>query len=263
MGSAAGDADRAEELLLASSCPAAAIDMRKRKGHWERALELAEQLEPHAVGSLLLLRAQGLEAEGQAEAALAVYQQALTAPDLNAAAGSSTAAADCQGGLARCSIAAGEVERGMQLAVESDSPELLLQCAELLEGQQQAMQVREAGGARRQTWHSQFVLCWAVTSCEPLAPARCLLCEVSFGKLSQLPVLVSLPAFALPLQAGQLHARAEQYERAAELLLSFREFALLDGVMGHAGSPDLWLRYAQAKEGEWTFEAVILGVRGL
>ena len=80
MGSAAGDADRAEALLLASSCPAAAIDLRKQLGHWERALELAEQLEPHAVGSLALLRAQGLEADGHVEAALAIYQQAFEAP---------------------------------------------------------------------------------------------------------------------------------------------------------------------------------------
>ena len=143
MGSAAGDADRAEALLLASSCPAAAFDMRKQLGHWERALELAEQLEPHAVGSLALLRAQGLEADGQVEAALAMYQQAFEAPDLDAAAGGSTVATDCQGGMARCSIMAGDLERGMQLAAGSGSRELLLQCAELLEGQQQAMQVRQ------------------------------------------------------------------------------------------------------------------------
>ena len=148
---AAGDADRAEELLLASSCSAAAIDMRKQLGHWERALELAEQLELHAVGSLALLRAQALEADGQVEAALALYQQALDAPDLSAAAGGSAAAADCRGGVARCSIVAGEVERGMQVAADSGSRELLVQCAELLEGQQQTMQVSEAQGARRQT----------------------------------------------------------------------------------------------------------------
>ena len=65
------------------------------------------------------------------------------------------------------------------------------------------------------------------------------------------------PCIALILQAGQLYAQAEQYERAAELFLSCREFALLDGVMGHAGSPDLWLRSAQAKEGEWALEAIV------
>lgn len=144
---AAGDADRAEELLLSSSCPAAAIDMRKQLGQWERALELAEQLEPLAVGSLALLRAQALEAEGQVDAALAAYQQALEAPDLSAAAAGdsaagATAAADCWAGVARCSILAGEAERGMAVAAGSGSRELLLECAELLEGQQQAMQVR-------------------------------------------------------------------------------------------------------------------------
>jgi hypothetical protein len=62
---AAGDADRAEELLLGSCRPAAAIEAATRAGRWERALELAETLEPHAVGGLALLRAQALEAEGQ------------------------------------------------------------------------------------------------------------------------------------------------------------------------------------------------------
>lgn len=50
--------------------------------------------------------------------------------------------------------------------------------------------------------------------------------------------------------AGQLCALAGQHDRAARLFLGAREFALLDGVMAHAGSPALWLQYAQAKEGE-------------
>lgn len=61
----AGDADRAEQLLLASLRPSAAIELRRGLGHWERALELAEHLEPHALGGLALLRAQAMEAEGQ------------------------------------------------------------------------------------------------------------------------------------------------------------------------------------------------------
>ncbi len=60
-----GDADRTEQLLLASSHPSAAIELRRGLGHWERALELAEHLEPHALGGLALLRAQAMEAEGQ------------------------------------------------------------------------------------------------------------------------------------------------------------------------------------------------------
>lgn len=63
--SIAGDADRAEQLLLASSRPSAAIELRRELGHWERAVELAEHLEPHALGGLALLRAQAMEAEGQ------------------------------------------------------------------------------------------------------------------------------------------------------------------------------------------------------
>lgn len=221
----AGDADRAEALLLASSCSSAAIEMRRGLGHFERALELAEHLEPHAVGGLALLRGQALEAEGQVragalgrgwgggcwavwrecrltmtrlfeseasgsregapccialiswlaceaalalqwlplpsparpampnahpcpcpqvEAALATYQQALSAPDLTLSSGLEGAAerhAQCMAGLARCSILAGDVERGVELAAAAGAPELLLQCAELLETQEQPKQV--------------------------------------------------------------------------------------------------------------------------
>ncbi len=131
----------------------------------------------------------------QAEAAAALYRQALAAPDLAASGGAVSPdvlqrRADCTAGLARCSILLGEVERGMELAAASGSSPLLLQCAALLEGQ----------GA---------------------------------GKA-----------------AGQLFALAGQHDRAAQLFLRAREFALLDGVMAHAGSPALWLQYAQAKEGE-------------
>ncbi|KAL4434272.1 hypothetical protein ABPG75_000713 [Micractinium tetrahymenae] len=188
-----GDADRAEQLLLASSQPTAAIEMRKQQGQWERALALAEQLEPGAVGGMAALRATALEAEGQVEAATALYQQALAAPDLAASGGAISAdvlqrRADCTAGLARCSILLGDAERGMELAAASGSAPLLLQCAALLEGQQ-------AGKA-----------------------------------------------------AGQLYALAGQHDKAAQLFLRAREFALLDGVMAHAGSPALWLQYAQAKE---------------
>jgi len=61
----AGDCDRAEQLLLASSRPSAAIEMRKQQGHWDRAIALAEHLEPQAVGGMAALRAAALEAEGQ------------------------------------------------------------------------------------------------------------------------------------------------------------------------------------------------------
>ena len=64
----AGDADHAEQLLLASSRPGAAVELRRQLGHWERALELAQHLEPQAVGGLAALHAQGLEAEGQVRA---------------------------------------------------------------------------------------------------------------------------------------------------------------------------------------------------
>lgn len=113
--------------------------MRAGLGHWERAVELAEHLEPHAVGHLALLNAQAAEAEGQTEAALAAYQRALSAPDLTLSSGVPGAAerrATCQAGVARCCILAGDAERGVELALADGSEALLLQCARLLEREQ-------------------------------------------------------------------------------------------------------------------------------
>ena len=285
----AGDAERAEQLLLASSRPSAAIEMRRGLGHWERALELAEHLEPHALGGLALLRAQALETEGQVgaggaagvavrcwlavalataalqhglgsactaqmlaripnrspaiasalpqvEAALGAYEQALAAPDLTVSSGvpgAAERAAEARAGLARCAILLGDVERGMELAAAGGSRELLLQCAQLLEGEGRA---KEVGGG--------------VAGCEP--GLACWVAMKSWRQSSGVQFISKWPPTCAPQpipQAGQLFARAGEAERAARLFLACREFVLLDGVMEHAGSPALWLQYAQAKEG--------------
>ncbi|EFN57870.1 hypothetical protein CHLNCDRAFT_143342, partial [Chlorella variabilis] len=194
-----GDPDRAEQLLLSSSRPTAAIEVRRQLGHWDRAIELAEELEPHAVGSLSLLRAQALEADGQVGAAMALYQQAVAEPDLvtGGAAAAYQRRAECEAGMARCSILLGDVEQGMELAAASGSADLVLECAALLDQAQHAK------------------------------------------------------------EAGQLYAQAGQPERAARLFLSCREFSLLDGMMTHAGSPELWLKYAQTKEDLGSFRDAV------
>lgn len=105
----------------------------------------------------------------QAEAALASYQQALEAPDLSPSSGVEGAAerrALCGAGLARCSILAGDVERGVELAAAAGAPGLLLQCAELLEAQGQAKQVR----ARNAGWIAGSLAGWR-NDCPPLLDA--------------------------------------------------------------------------------------------
>lgn len=81
----------------------------------------------------------------QVEAARSAYQQALSAPDLTISSGVEGAEArraEAQAGLARCHILLGDAERGMELAVAGGSADLLLQCAELLEAEQQPKQAR-------------------------------------------------------------------------------------------------------------------------
>lgn len=81
----------------------------------------------------------------QVEAAMAAFEQALSAPDLTVSSGTVGAAerrAEAWAGMARCSILLGDVERGMELANKAGSEELLLECAELLEGEGRPKEVR-------------------------------------------------------------------------------------------------------------------------
>lgn len=76
---------------------------------------------------------------------MAAFELALSAPDLTVSSGAAGAAerrAEARAGVARCSILLGDVERGMELAAEGGSRDLLLQCAELLEGEGRRKEVR-------------------------------------------------------------------------------------------------------------------------
>lgn len=79
---------------------------------------------------------------------MAAFEQALSAPDLTVSSGAEGAAerrTEARAGMARCAILLGDVERGMELASEGGSQQLLLQCAELLEGEGQRKEVRWLG----------------------------------------------------------------------------------------------------------------------
>ena len=79
---------------------------------------------------------------------MAAFEQALSAPDLTVSSGAEGAAerrAEARAGMARCAILLGDVERGMELASEGGSQPLLLQCAELLEGEGWRKEVRWLG----------------------------------------------------------------------------------------------------------------------
>jgi WD repeat-containing protein 19 len=81
----------------------------------------------------------------QAAAAQAAYEEALAEPDIVSGGAQAALAhrAECEAGLARCAILAGEVDKGMELAGASASPQLLAQCAELLDRRQHP---KEVGG---------------------------------------------------------------------------------------------------------------------
>lgn len=120
------DPDAAEALLLRSHTPAAAVALRRDVQHWERALVLAQQLQPDMVGYLSCRRAQELEVSGSFDAALLHYEAAMTAapptalkglsaPPPAGALGVGGAREDayvwaCQAGKARCAVHEGAVD---------------------------------------------------------------------------------------------------------------------------------------------------------
>lgn len=134
------DPDAAESLLLRSRTPAAAVALRRDVQHWERALVLAQQLQPDMVGYLSCRRAQELEVAGSFDAALLHYEAALTAASPEDLGGLMTPAAAgalgvggaredayvwaCQAGKARCAVHEGAVD-----LVRACPPPCLLLCA--------------------------------------------------------------------------------------------------------------------------------------
>lgn len=120
------DPDAAEALLLRSRSPAAAVALRRDVQHWERALVLAQQLQPDMVGYLSCRRAQELEVAGSFDAALLHYEAALTAAPPQALQGLASPPPAgglgvgggnegayvwaCQAGKARCAVHEGAVD---------------------------------------------------------------------------------------------------------------------------------------------------------
>jgi len=147
---------QAEELFLASSCPAAAVDMRRKLLLFQQALKLARAVAPQDVTEVAVQYAQQLELQdGDYDGALRIYEMAeqrlLSAASNSPPQRQDSLLATCRGGSARCMLRIGHVRKGMALALalledgdtdkdngmqetNSTSPELvLIECARILE----------------------------------------------------------------------------------------------------------------------------------
>lgn len=121
--------DEAERLFLASSRPAAALEMRRDLLQCDRALQLAQLVAPGEVAATALQYARQLELQGDdCEAALRMYEVA----EKRGGKDDKALAAACAVGRARCTLRLGNVREGMALVQALDHGPMLREYAAIL-----------------------------------------------------------------------------------------------------------------------------------
>ncbi|XP_014836361.1 PREDICTED: WD repeat-containing protein 19 [Poecilia mexicana] len=133
----------AQDLYLSSSCPAAALEMRRDLLHWDSALMLAKRLAEEQIPFISKEYAVHLEFIGDYVNALAHYEKGLTHQNKFQEHDEA-----CQAGIARMSIRMGDIRRGAAQAVQHPSRVLKKECAAILESMKQfseAAQLYEKG----------------------------------------------------------------------------------------------------------------------
>uniref|UniRef100_A0A6I8R870 WD repeat-containing protein 19 n=1 Tax=Xenopus tropicalis TaxID=8364 RepID=A0A6I8R870_XENTR len=139
----AGDFNLAQDLYLASSSPAAALEMRRDLQHWDSALQLAKRLAPNQISFISKEYAMQLEFTGDYVNALAHYEKGITG-DNKFQEHDET----CLAGVARMSIRMGDIRRGVNQALKHPSRSLKKDCGAILESMKQlteAAQLYEKG----------------------------------------------------------------------------------------------------------------------
>ncbi|XP_064419402.1 WD repeat-containing protein 19 isoform X2 [Latimeria chalumnae] len=137
------DFNLAQDLYLASSCPIAALEMRRDLQHWDSALQLAKRLAPEQIPFISKEYAIQLEFTGDYVNALAHYEKGLTGDNKYQEHDEA-----CLAGVARMSIRMGDIRRGVNQAIKHPSRLLKKDCGAILESMKQyseAAQLFEKG----------------------------------------------------------------------------------------------------------------------
>ncbi|XP_075423964.1 WD repeat-containing protein 19 isoform X2 [Ascaphus truei] len=135
------DFNLAQDLYLASSCPVAALEMRRDLQHWDSALQLAKRLAPTQIPFISKEYAIQLEFTGDYVNALAHYEKGIIGDNKEHD-------ETCLAGVARMSIRMGDIRRGVNQAVKHPSRLLKKDCGAILESMKQfseAAQLYEKG----------------------------------------------------------------------------------------------------------------------
>ncbi|XP_069058187.1 WD repeat-containing protein 19 isoform X2 [Pleurodeles waltl] len=138
-----GDFNLAQDLYLASTCPIAALEMRRDLQHWDSALQLAKRLAPNQISFISKEYAMQLEFTGDYVNALAHYEKGITGDNKFQEHDEA-----CLAGVARMSIRMGDIRRGVNQAIKHPSRLLKKDCGAILESMKQfseAAQLYEKG----------------------------------------------------------------------------------------------------------------------
>ncbi|KAM6132739.1 LOW QUALITY PROTEIN: WD repeat-containing protein 19 [Pterocles gutturalis] len=130
------------QVYLASSCPIAALEMRKDLQHWDSALQLAKRLAPDQIHFIKEYAIQ-LEFTGDYINALAHYEKGITGNNKYQEHDEA-----CLAGVAQMSIRMGDIRRGVNQAIKHPSRLLKRDCGAILESMKQfseAAQLYEKG----------------------------------------------------------------------------------------------------------------------
>ncbi|KAM6940536.1 WD repeat-containing protein 19 [Xenentodon cancila] len=137
------DYNLAQDLYLSSSCPIAALEMRRELLHWDSALMLAKRLAEDQIPFISKEYAVHLEFIGDYVNALAHYEKGITHNNKFQEHDEA-----CQAGVARMSIRMGDIRRGAAQAIQHPSRVLKKECGAILESMKQfseAAQLYEKG----------------------------------------------------------------------------------------------------------------------
>ncbi|XP_023685243.1 WD repeat-containing protein 19 isoform X1 [Paramormyrops kingsleyae] len=137
------DFNQAQDLYLASTCPMAALEMRRDLQHWDSALQLAQRLAAKEIPFISKEYAVQLEFVGDHVNALSHYEKGITGDSQFQEHDEA-----CLAGLARMSIRMGDIRRGVNQAIKHPSRQLKKDCGTILESMKQfseAAQLFEKG----------------------------------------------------------------------------------------------------------------------
>ncbi|EFC50007.1 hypothetical protein NAEGRDRAFT_29690, partial [Naegleria gruberi] len=124
-----GDFTDAESKFLQSTQPIKALEMRRDLMNWDRALQLAQNLDPNQIPVISREYANQLELKGEYQRAYDLYQRAVLDPNPE----NSSHNQICNEGLTRITIRLGDLRKGFELAMKSKNKKLCRECALIFE----------------------------------------------------------------------------------------------------------------------------------